>query len=191
MIEVDIATADDLRWICELESEHYGPYQAAAHARLIEWHTANPYAFLIIRNDGQRSGHLTLLPLRPPMLQALATGERNEGHITAADLYPPEERLQIRDLYVESLIAEPMHLLGEVVSRFEHHVERLADVYLLENVYASPMTPSGRLLIANLGFSAADEQDDSTGRRMVRVNFRDLAERTALLRAALNRRRPG
>jgi hypothetical protein len=190
MIEVDIATADDLLWICELESEHYGPYQAAAHARLIEWHTANPYAFLIIRNNGQRSGHLTLLPLRPAMLKALASGERNEGHITAADLYPPEERLQIRDLYVESLIAEPIHLLGEVVSRFEYHVEHLVDVYLLENVYASPMTASGRLLIANLGFSSADEQDDSTGRRLVRVGFLDLAERTALLRAALNRRRP-
>lgn len=184
-IDVDIATAEDLRWICELESQHYGPYQAAAHARLIEWHTANPYGFLIIRSDGQRTGHLTLLPLRPAMLQGLASGERNEGHITATDLYPPEERLQIRDLYVESLIAEPMHLLGEVVSRFEVHVARLADVYLLENVYACPTTPAGRLLITNLGFSPADD-----GRRTYRAGFRDLASRTAMLRAALNRRRP-
>lgn len=181
MIEIEVASADDLRWITELQSQHYGPYQAAATARLSEWHGANPYGFLIIRRDGQRAGHVTLLPLRLAVLQDLAEGTRDEGHIAAADLYAPHERAQIHDLYVESLIAEP-HLLGEVVSRFDRHIARLADVDLLKTFYACPMTPAARLLMANLGFSCS-------GGRLYHVGFSELAERTAILRATLNRRR--
>src|SRR2546423_1513906 len=103
-IDVDVATAEDLQWIGALEEEHYGGQRAVSHRRLSEWYGANPNAFLIIREDGQRSGHVTLLPLRRTMLRALSDGSRDEGHIAVADIFAPHERLHIRNLYVESLI---------------------------------------------------------------------------------------
>jgi hypothetical protein len=143
----------------------------------MEWHRANPNAFLIIREDGRRSGQITLLPLRRRMLRALIDGSRNEGDIAIADIFPPQERLRIRDLYIESLIAERIHL-GELISRFDRHVSRLVDVRRLRRIYASPMTEAGRLLMANLNFSTHRGGAHS-------ASFAALAEQTAAIRRLL------
>jgi hypothetical protein len=179
-IEVDVATAEDLQWIGALEQEHYGGQRAVSHARLKEWYLANPNAFFIIREGERRSGHATLLPLRPRMLRALTDGSRNEGHVGAADIYGPHERLRIRDLYVESLIAEP-HLLGEFIGKFDRHVSRLADVRMLRRIYACPATPAGRLLMENLNFGGGHGGAYSAA-------FSALAEQTAAIRGILKRR---
>lgn len=188
-VEVDVATADDLQWIGSLECEHYGGWRAVAQERLREWHHANPNAFLVIREGGQRRGHVTLLPLRPAMQHALAAGTRTEGQITAADIFRPHERRHVRDLYLESLIAEPLHLLGEFVSTFGRHVARLADLRHLRHLYAYPATDAGRLLMTNLSFAPMQVPNGTSQGGMYSIRFSALAEHTAAVRERLIRRR--
>lgn len=181
-IDVDVATADDLPWIAALELKHYGGERAVAETRLVEWFAANRNAFFVIREGGRPSGHATLLPLRPRMMHALANGTRNEGDIGAADLFGPHERLRIRDLYMESLIAEPMDLLGQFIGNFDRHVARLAEPIRLRRIYAYPITDDGRRLMANLNFQRAHEGCAYS------VRFRELAVQTAAIRRLLRRR---
>jgi hypothetical protein len=152
VIEISVASEDDLPWIYALELRHYGPMYAVAAARLREWYAANPLGFLVARDGGERCAHVTLLPLKPPFLRALMAGAKTENDIRAGDIFSPADRKQVRSLYIESVIAERIEVFGELVRTFNRHVTRLAEPERMEEIVVNLSTPAGDLLVANLGF---------------------------------------
>src|SRR5215213_9687603 len=72
------ATPDDLDWIARLEIEAYTAEHAVARAKLDEWFCANPCGFSVLTMGGGRVGQLTVLPLRPALLDDFARGTIRE-----------------------------------------------------------------------------------------------------------------
>ncbi|HEY6141001.1 MAG TPA: hypothetical protein VI670_24865 [Thermoanaerobaculia bacterium] len=180
MISISVAAADDLPWIAELELRHYGPMRAVAAARLAEWYGANPNGFLVVR---ERDAHVTVLPLKPPMLRALMNGTKSENDIRAADIFAPADRKSVRTLYIESVIAEGIEVLGAMVLTFNRHVMRLAVPEQMEEVVVCPSTRAGDLLVANLGFERSASSDYYVAK------YDELVRRTTLLRSRLGAHR--
>jgi len=180
-VSVDVAAPQDLAWIAALEREHYGPMRAVAQARIEEWYAANPGGFLILRDGTERCGHVTLLPLRPQTIRALLDGSKSENEIEGHDLFGPAERAEVREIYVESVVARPLDLFAELVRTFEQQVARIADPALVEALYLAPLAAEGALLAANLRFQPTS--------RMYRVDRATLIKRTSTLRETLERRR--
>ncbi|HKS23770.1 MAG TPA: hypothetical protein VJZ76_13295 [Thermoanaerobaculia bacterium] len=180
MIAISVATADDLPWIAELELRHYGPMRAVAAERLAEWHDANPNGFLIVR---EHDAHVTVLPLKPPMLRALMDGSKSENDIRAADIFTPADRKSVRALYIESVIAEGIEVLGALVLTFNRHVMRLAEPEQMEEIVVCPSTRAGDLLVANLGF------ERSASSPYFVAKYEELVRRTTQLRSRLGAQR--
>lgn len=183
MIAIDLAAPDDLPWIAALELQHYGSARAVARLRLAEWYARNPLGFLIVRDNGERRGHATVLPLTPAMLGALVDGSKSENDIRAADIIAPADRASVRGLYIESMIVEPLELFAELVLTFNRHVMRLAQPERLEAIYLCPSTPAGDLLASNLGFQPA------AGSAVRVARYAELVRWTTLLRSRLGARR--
>jgi hypothetical protein len=179
VITIDVAGPDDLAWIAGIESEYYGPLRAVALARLQEWHAANRLGFLIVGNGGERCGHATILPLKPPMLRALMAGSKGENDIRGEDIFRPRDRTSVRSLYVESVIAEPIEVFGELLRTFNRHVTRLAQPELLEDVVVCPSTAAGDLLVTNLGFERAGQSPFHVAK------YAELVRRTTMIRSRL------
>jgi hypothetical protein len=182
-VTISVASADDLPWIAALELQRYGPMRAVAAARLHEWYAVNPLGFLVVRDGGERCGHATILPLRPAMLRALVAGTKSENDIRGEDIFAPADRKLVRSLYVESVIAEPMEIFGELVRSFNRHVARLAQPELMEAVYVCPSTPAGDLLVSNLGFRRAGDSAVYVG------DYAQLVRWTMAIRSMLGSRR--
>lgn len=180
MIAISVATADDLPWIAALELRHYGPTRAVAAARLAEWYGANPSGFLVVR---EHEAHVTALPLKPPMLRALIDGTKTENDISAADIVSPRDRKSVRALYIESIIAEPIDVLGALLLTFNRHVARLAQPESMEEVVVHPLTCAGDRLVAKLGFERSARSE------YFFAKYGDLVRRTAALRICLGLRR--
>ena len=180
MIDIDVATADDLPWIAALELRHYGPMRAVAAARLQEWYAANPNGFLVVREHG---AHVTVLPLKPPMLRALMNGSKSENDIRAADIFSPADRKSVRSLYIESIIAEGLEVFGELLRTFNRHVARLAQPEQMEEVVVCPSSRAGDLLVANLGFERSARSPYYVAK------YEELVRRTTLLRSRLGAHR--
>lgn len=183
MIAISLASIDDLPWIAELELRHYGGMRAVSAARLHEWYAVNPHGFLIVRNGGERCGHATILPLKPTMLRALMSGAKSENEIGGDDIFSPADRNCVRSLYVESLIAEPIEILGELVLTFNRHVTRLAQPERMEEVVVCPSTPAGELLAAHLGFKRSAQSPYYI------AQYGELVRRTTLIRSRLGAQR--
>jgi hypothetical protein len=180
VIDIAVATADDLPWIAELELRHYGPLRAVAAARLREWYAANPNGFLVVRGH---DAHVTVLPLKPPMLRTLMNGLKSENDIRGDDIFRPADRKSVRSLYIESVIAEPIAILGELVRTFNRHVARLAQPESMEDVVVCPSTPAGDLLVMNLGFARVGESP------FYLASYAELVRRTTMIRTALGLQR--
>ena len=186
-VTIDVAERRDLPWIAELELHHYGSMRAVAWARLVEWYEANPCAFLILRQGLERLGHATLLPLRPDILRELVDGSKGEDGIEGKDLFGVLERREVRGIYIESLIAQPSELLGELVRTFELHVSRIADCDLVEALYVCPLTADGERIATNLRFQPVPRSNSASDRPLIyRAECSTLLRHTAVLRRTLD-----
>ncbi|HKO56036.1 MAG TPA: hypothetical protein VJ276_09165 [Thermoanaerobaculia bacterium] len=180
-VVVGVASADELRWIAEQEIEHYGGPRAAALYRLEAWYEANPNGFLVVRQGGEPVGHVTMLPLKPPMLRALIEGSKGEKDIERDDIFAPAERAAVRGIYIESLVVQPLRLFGLFIMSFNRQVARLAVPRNVDAIYAYPITAAGRLVIANLHFQRV-------GPALYAAEYAALAKHTASLRRAMHYR---
>lgn len=170
-----VARKAELRSVMELQIAHYGHERAAALGRLEAWHAANPRAFLVLRDGRDVVGQVTMLPLKPAMLAALVDGSRQESHIEGADLFTPAERGNVRDIYIESMIVPPLRIFGAFIRAFARHLARIAMPRNVEAIYAQPVTPAGRLVIANLRF-------EPVGPALYAAKYASLAKTTASFR---------
>jgi hypothetical protein len=108
---------------------------------LVEWYDANPTGFSVIKMpNGQKIGHIDLLPIRPNTLRAFIAGNIVEKDIRGDSLYSPSDRNQIKDLYVESIAVLPPKRLSKapavlcVLTNFGVLVERIANSASVERV---------------------------------------------------------
>lgn len=178
------AQPEDLADIAELQRRHYGPLRAVAQPRLEVWYATNPGGFLVFRDGVKLVGHATLLPLRPEILDALLNGSKTESDIESRQIFAPAERALVRDVYIESVIAEGIEVLGEFVRTFDIHVARIANPDLLEALYVCPLTPLGERLATNLQFQPI-ARGNATSNRMYRADCATLLRHTAAVRLKL------
>jgi hypothetical protein len=152
------ATAEDIEWVSRIEAEAYGEDAVPLHI-LQKWHKQNPTGFFIVKtSEGEKVGHLDILPLRPDALQSLLKGKIVECDVSDDSLYASAERDMIRNLYVESIIItlsdqeSRTSAIHAVLSDFQSFVSRMCDPAKLESIYAIAATPEGEKFMRQLGF---------------------------------------
>ncbi len=167
------ATPEDLDWIARLEIEAYTAEYAVARRKLDEWFCANPCGFSVLTMGGRKMGHITLLPLRPALLDSFARGTIREQDVQGASLYTPAERELVRNLHVESIIilppegrsAPPLKALVCLGRNFIPLIARVCEPENLENVYALGASGPGESFLRKLGFTLVTNARDSTDPR--------------------------
>ena len=175
-----IATNDDLVWVAELQrglfAEHAIPLPI-----LRDWYRANPNGFRIVRAaNGERIGHVDVLPIRADALQRFVAGEIAEREIAGSSLHPPEERALVRDLYIESVIvlgeSKAAHDAGvaELRQALPSIFASLGEPERLRDVYAAGATPAGNRFLQRLGFAHIGDDDRADHLLMYRVGYAEL-----------------
>ncbi len=156
---IEPATPDEVEWVAELEAEVYPPEDAVPAHVLKEWYGCNPTGFSIVRmGNGQKIGHIDILPVKPATLGVFLDGNIVERDIRGDSLFAPNESDRIKDLYVESIIVLPPKGLSNapailcLLSRFIPLVRRMCDPSKIENIYAIAASASGESLLRRLGF---------------------------------------
>jgi len=184
---IDRATEEDIKWIAQLEAEVYSKEDAIPKHILEEWYSANPLGFFVIRlKNGPKIGHLDILPLRPRTLKQFLDGYIVERDIRGDCLYTPEEKEQIRDLYVESIIIRPpkghtsSKALPYLLSNLLPIVRTICNPNNLEFVYAIAASSAGERLMKRLGFELRSRGEERKDRHPLFVaRFAALAENVA------------
>lgn len=189
------AMPDELDWIFRLEIEAYSAEYAVARRTLDEWYCANPEVFSVLTMHGQKVGQITILPLRPGLLESFMRGTILEQDIHGASLYTPAERELVRNLHVESLILRspegrsmpPLKALMCLGRNFIPLIHRVCKPANLENVYALGASGRGESFITGLGFRRVESyQDKPTPRGLYVAEFSALKDNISRL---YNRRR--
>lgn len=153
------ATAEEIDWIAQLETQVYSSADAVPKHVLMEWYKSNPTGFSVIKmQNGQKVGHIDLLPLRPSTFQTFLEGNIVERDIRGDSLFSQDEKHLIKDLYVESIIVLPPKGYSNapailcVLTNFKSLVSRISNTTNIENVYAIAASKSGERLLRRLGF---------------------------------------
>lgn len=160
---VDPATPEEIDWITQLEANTYSQDAVPDHV-LKEWYESNPDGFSILRMNGQKIGHLDILPVCPKTLGLFLEGTITEREIRGDSLYPPEEKELVRNLYVESIIVQlpPGHRSNAsarpvmaLLCKFIQLTGRVANPDNIENIYAVAASQEGKGFMKKLGFELA------------------------------------
>ena len=154
------ATPEDLDWIFRREIDAYSPQYAVARRTLEEWYGSNPDGFSILTMNGRKIGHITILPLRPKILESFVQGTIVEQDIREDCIYTRREKHLIRNLYIESIIAGssdghstlPIKALACLARDFVPLISAICDPANLENVYALAASGPGERFMKGLGF---------------------------------------
>jgi class 3 adenylate cyclase len=158
------AEAADIPWIAQLEASAYTPEDAVPVETLLNWFNRNPHGFSVIENaNGERIGHIDILPLRLEEARPFLKGRIVEKEILPDWLYPPSAQDRIRDLYVESIIIKKAVGLSTspalfyILQNLGSLIERLCPVEQVNDIYAIEATASGKKLITRIGFERCGE----------------------------------
>jgi hypothetical protein len=181
------ATAEEIDWIARLEERVYTSSDAVPKHVLTEWFESNPNGFSVIRMcNGQKIGHIDLLPIKPVTLERFVSGLIVEKDIRGDSLFKPEERDQITMLYVESIIVLPPKGFTNapailcVLNSFARLVERVCDSGKIKNIYAIAASKSGERLLKRLGFDTVALPDSrADGHELFSADFKQLAANIA------------
>ncbi len=192
---VDQATPQEVKWIAQLEERAY-PRDAVPEQILKEWYDSNHEGFSILRMNGEKIGHIDILPLRSKSLGLFIEGTIIERELRGDSLYQPGDRDLIRDLYVESIIVRPpggrsnasdMALL-HLLCNFIPLTRRMAHPDNIENIYAVAASAEGEDFMKDLGFELIKSGHERKDKHNLYVaRFAELKLRIA----DLCRRRPG
>lgn len=183
------ASPEEMNWIADLEQQVYMPGDAVPRNVLKEWYNSNPTGFSVIRmKNGQKIGHIDLLPVRPATFSAFVEGQIIEKDIRGDSLYSPADRDLIRDLYVESVIVLPPKGYSNapavlcILREFGGLVQRVCDPQKVERVYAIAASNSGKRLLQRLGFDLIARGDKrADGHDLFVAAFADLASNIQMI----------
>lgn len=146
---IEAATEADVIWAAEFAAGFYAGHDLIPASTMLEWYRKNPHGFSIVRDaSGERTGNVDLLPVKPAALSRLVGGVIFEADLRAEDVYGPDERALITDLYLESVIAPGA---GRVVREaFPALMARLRDTGP-GFVYAIAASEAGARFLTKLG----------------------------------------
>lgn len=175
--EVSPATPEDLDWIFRLEIDTYSVQHAVARKKLDEWYGSNPDGFSIVTMNGRRIGQLTIIPLRPNILESFVDGTILEQNIHEENLYARREQHLIRNLYVESIIIDspkgpsslPIAVFARLARDFIPLLSRICDPAKLENIYALAASGRGERFMKGLGFVPVKGTQERAAQRTLYV----------------------
>ncbi len=177
LCEASPATPEDLDWIFRLEIDTYSVQNAVARQKLDGWYGSNPDGFSVVKINGRRIGHLTIIPLRPNILESFVDGTILEQNIHVENLYTPQEKHLIRNLYVESIIIDspkgpstlPIAAFARLARDFIPLMSRIGDPANLENIYALAASGRGERFMKGLGFVPVQSIEERADKRTLYV----------------------
>lgn len=158
------AEAADIPWIAQLEAAAYTAEDAVPLEILRNWFDRNPHGFSVIENaNGERIGHIDILPLRTEDARPFLKGRILEKEIPPDWIHPPSAKDRIGDLYVESIIIKKAvglstsPALFSVLQNLDSLIERICPLEQAKDIYAIEATASGKKLITRIGFERCGE----------------------------------
>lgn len=175
--EASPATPDDLDWIFRLQIDTYSVQHAVARKKLDEWYGSNPDGFSIVKMNRRKIGHLTIIPLRPNILESFVDGSVLEQNIHGENLFTPQEKQLIRNLYVESIIIDsprgpstlPIAAFARLARDFIPLIARICDPSQLENIYALAESGRGERFMKGLGLVPVQSVEERADKRTLYV----------------------
>jgi hypothetical protein len=169
---IEQATIEDIRWIAGFTERAFGsPDDHPGEDKYLEWWTANPSGFSIIRNrDGKNVGNIDIMPLRPDALERFRAGTLLERNFRGSDFNRIDERKEIRALYVGSVATtidrdtaprevEP-HAADTALQMLPVLVDRVCDKQPTTMIYALAATPKGSRLLEACRFKKCAHSQD-------------------------------
>jgi hypothetical protein len=168
--KIEPATSTDISWIAGFEAQVYSKDDAVPELILTDWFARNPNGFSTIKRDGERIGHIDLLPLNDSAFSRFTRGVITEREIRGSELHASEERDLVTNIYVESLAVIPpdgfaaapaiRHLLFSCMAL----IERVGNPERIENIIAVAATNEGQRLLQALGFDVLSYAKDRKDR---------------------------
>jgi class 3 adenylate cyclase len=162
------ATLDEVDWIAELQVRSYERDRAVPADILRAWYQANPLGFSIMeKEDGERIGHIDILPLKPAAVTLLLAGKQAGQAITPEMLYTPDEQSQIDVLYIESIIIKDSDqklqagALLALLTNFIALFSRICDVEQVREIFQIATSAQGERMAQRLGFRLIGPTDES------------------------------
>lgn len=145
-----------------------------------EWYAANPNGFFIAcTNSSNRIGCSIVLAIRPEPMMHFIAGEITKREIRREDLYPPEERHAVSDLYVALMMIKLSKLTSmHLAYRMLLMIERLCIPASIRNVYLNTATPIVERTVKLMGGSLIQKGNErADGLNLFRLNFPDSVRR--------------
>ena len=138
---------------------------------------AIPMASRSVKMNGRRIGHLTIIPLRPNILESFVDGTILEPNIHGENLYTPQEKHLIRNLYVESIIIDspkgpstlPIAAFARLARDFVPLMSRICDPSQLESIYALAASGKGERFMKGLGLVPVQSVQERADQRTLYV----------------------
>lgn len=129
---------------------------------LHDWFHANPAGFSVVENlHHEVVGCVNLVALRSGTVKRLSTGLLMEGDIRGPDLYRPDERSLVRDIYCESIVVptvggiRDLEAVSLILRELESLLQKIGDVPRMGELYALAATKPGKRFMFKLGFELA------------------------------------
>ena len=168
--KVEPATSTDISWIAGFEAKVFSKDDAVPEQILRDWYNQSPNGFSTVKRDGQRIGHVNLLPLNDSVFSKFVSGLITERQIRGSELHSPGERGLVTNIYVESLvIIPPSGYAAAPAARYlllngMSLIDRIGDPERIESVIAVAATNQGQRLLRALGFGVVSYAKDRKDR---------------------------
>ena len=175
--QVRYAARDDLKEIFALQ-KHFYSEDAVPIERYKEWYAANPDGFFVIEMTSPKKqliGHFTLLAIKSDRMTAYKAGKIREADILGCDLFGPELKSKMKEIYVESLIIKKEHrryAIPNLIRILKTTILSFCDPLVVESVCAVAATADGAKTLRCMHFEVLDsEHKRLDGHEMYRANF--------------------
>ncbi|MGE5411517.1 MAG: hypothetical protein ACM3MI_11210 [Clostridiales bacterium] len=172
------ANEEDILWVSKLESSVYSINDAVPLSILKGWYRTNPKGFYIaIDSHKNRVGHIDILPVKPIPLKNFLAGNITEQEIKPEDIYTPNQKEFITNLYIESLALKiPENILRakallSIISEIQEAIRGLCEKERISSLYAISASKEGCEILEHLGFQIY-------GKKKERIDKHDLFRAT-------------
>jgi excisionase family DNA binding protein len=139
----------------------YEPEDIVTYDRLLGWKEANSNIFMSARENGQRVGGVTIMPLTEDVIKSLA-----EGEIREQDIDPKTIKKWSEPNLTAYICSISIHHTGNkekdrkrgqfIIRNAIRWAISLDKRYDIKRWYAIPVTPEGKKLVEHLGFKKVE-----------------------------------
>lgn len=169
---IEQASREDMIWIAGFTERVFDSADdRPPESTYLEWWTANPTGFSIIKNrHGKRVGNVDMMPLRPDAIERFKAGTLIEHQLKGADFFRPDERPAIKAVYIGSVATTvdrdtaphevEHHAADAVLQNLPKLLNRICDPQPSTIIYALAATPKGARLLKACRFRECSYAQD-------------------------------